>query len=238
MTDPAHEDMKATARARAAQAWTTEKTKDIEMDSRLAEAFADILVSEWEDKLLNEAEKRAKQLQAQLDRCEEAVSKGRTSEDCRPGDLDWSEALRKALNLYRNYEQERKRTDALVAGGRLSVDTDELLGRVSIGVQRALYYVIGKTEMPLINVDQAVAELNPAIQEALAGLTIPYEKENRTDFSTKWDEFAAWRETIDEEHLIDEFDLALGWFSGQGFRHEQALQAAETAREAEEGEGG
>ena len=34
------------ARQRVAQAWTTEKTKHLEMDSQLAEAFAEILVEE------------------------------------------------------------------------------------------------------------------------------------------------------------------------------------------------
>ncbi len=235
MADPAHEDMKATARARAAQAWMAEETKDIEVDSRLADAFADILVSEWEDKLLNEAEKRARQLRAQLDRCEEAVSKGRTSEDCRPGDFDWSETLRKALNLYKNYEQERRRTDALVAGGRLSVDMQELWGQLFAVVEQSVYrIVVEHMGLPGTMKDKIFLKLRILLQEALPTLIIPYEKENKTGYTEKLEEYKAWRCGVDEERLLDEFDLALGWFAGQGFSHDEALKAAEQMRDSKE----
>lgn len=234
MKDPTHEDMKATARARAAQAWTTEKTKNIEMDARVADAFADILVSEWEKQLLNEAEKRAEQLQTKLDRCEEAVSNGRTEEDCQPGDLDWSETLRKTLNLHRNYQLERKRNSDLIMGGKVSVDREKLLTRISAAVFEAFHYAIEQSSMPFAAEAHTATEMARAFRRTLATLAIPYERENPTDFSTKWDQYVAWREGIDEEHLLDEFDLALGWFAGQGFSHDQALQAAGTAQEAYE----
>lgn len=202
------------------------------MDQAVAEAFADILVSEWEDKLLNEAEKLAKQLQAKLDRCEEAVSRGRTTEDCRPGDLDWSETLRKTLNLHRNYEQERKRTDALVAGGRLSVDTQELWGRLLTVIEQSVHHIVVEhMSLPGTMKDEIFLKLRILLQEALPMLIIPYEKENRTSHTEKLEEYKAWRDGVDEEGILDEFDLALGWFAGQGFSHDEALKAAAHMRD-------
>lgn len=223
MTDPAHEDMKATARARAVQAWTTEETKDIEMDSRLAEAFADILVSEWEDKLLDET--REQHLKALT-----VILRIREHFKMQPCPDDHVE--KKAKRVMDRLAQERKYNSDLIAAGRRNVDTKELFGRTMTVVEAALHFTI-KTAMPFINENQALTELRPLLREGLCNLIIPYEKENLEDFSTKWDEYEAWQEGVDEEHILDEFDLALGWFAGQGFSHDQALQAAETAREIE-----
>ena len=234
MKDPAHEDMKATARARAAQAWCTDKTKDIEMDSRLAEAFANILVSEWEDKLLNEAEKQAEQLQVQLAGCGAAAlgaTDTKKSQVAQQGDYGWSPAYQDVLALRRNYDRERKRNSDLVGAGQKPVDRQELLGRVSTAASRALYYTIGKTAIPFVNVDQAMAELTPALQEALVGLIIPYEEENPRPFEELLPQYVAWRMGVDEDRCLDEFDMALGWFAGKGFSHDEACKAAAHARD-------
>jgi hypothetical protein len=41
-------------------------------------------------------------------------------------------------------------------------------------------------------------------------------------------QFIAWREEVDEEHLLDTFDLALGYFSGAGMDHESALDLCDS----------
>jgi len=38
--------------------------------------------------------------------------------------------------------------------------------------------------------------------------------------------FKRWRDQVDSDHALDTFDLALGWFSGLGFGHEDACDAA------------
>lgn len=35
--------------------------------------------------------------------------------------------------------------------------------------------------------------------------------------------FLKWRRNVDEDELLDGFDLALGWLAGSGVRHETAL---------------
>jgi len=53
------------------------------------------------------------------------------------------------------------------------------------------------------------------------------------------EEFREWRDSVDQEHLLDAFDLALGWFSGRGYSHDAACDAAtlliETDEEEEDG---
>lgn len=45
------------------------------------------------------------------------------------------------------------------------------------------------------------------------------------------EQFIAWREEVDVEHVLDSFDLALGFFSGAGLDHNTAVElAAEAAR--------
>jgi len=127
--------------------------------------------------------------------------------------------------------KERKYNSDLVMNGRCSVDREKLFERVYMAATSALQFVVVKTAIPFIDVGQAMAEINPVLQQILAELIIPYEAENLTDFSTWWGEFEAYREGIDEEHVLDEFDLALGWFAGKGLSYDQALQAAGTARE-------
>lgn len=39
-------------------------------------------------------------------------------------------------------------------------------------------------------------------------------------------EFAAWREEVDQDLLLDTFDLALGYFSGKGIEHDRACDLA------------
>lgn len=224
MTKREYDDMRSTARARAAQAWCTEATRNIEMDTRLAEAFAEILVQEWG----GATQKLVKQLQAQLVRCEEVASFDRAAQDARPGDSDWSEALRKVIKLHNDYKQERKRNSDLVSAGRRSVDTDVLFNETYHTVMSTLSSVAERLMVPLTT-DFIASVAGPELKKNLAALIVPYEKENRTSFLTKWDEYVAWRTGVDEVGLLDEFDLALGWFAGQGFSHKQACEAARMA---------
>ena len=39
-------------------------------------------------------------------------------------------------------------------------------------------------------------------------------------------EFIEWRNTVDSEVVLDQFDLALGWFSGRGYSNEDSIEAA------------
>ncbi len=41
--------------------------------------------------------------------------------------------------------------------------------------------------------------------------------------------FHAWRDEVDEAHALDTFDLALGYFSGGGLDHDEALRLAGVA---------
>lgn len=44
-------------------------------------------------------------------------------------------------------------------------------------------------------------------------------------------EFSAWRREVDSEEILSDFDLALGWFSGKGCTHDEALAAAVFVRD-------
>jgi hypothetical protein len=46
--------------------------------------------------------------------------------------------------------------------------------------------------------------------------------------------FAEWRDDIDQDHLLDVYNLALGWFSGRGWAHTQACEVAAVMQQAEE----
>jgi hypothetical protein len=39
-------------------------------------------------------------------------------------------------------------------------------------------------------------------------------------------EFTAWRKEVDCAEILSDFDLALGWFTGKGCTHDEALEAA------------
>ena len=41
-----------------------------------------------------------------------------------------------------------------------------------------------------------------------------------------YEAFEAWRREVDQDRACDQFDLALGWFSGRGWPHVEALIAA------------
>jgi hypothetical protein len=43
--------------------------------------------------------------------------------------------------------------------------------------------------------------------------------------------FLCWWHEIDNDAILDEFDLALGWFSAKGCSHDEALRAAEIVQE-------
>ncbi len=42
-------------------------------------------------------------------------------------------------------------------------------------------------------------------------------------------EFVQWRRDVDSDRMLDTFDLALGWFSGRGYEHSDALDLARKA---------
>jgi hypothetical protein len=44
------------------------------------------------------------------------------------------------------------------------------------------------------------------------------------------EEFVRWRREIDCDFLLDVWDLALGWFSGRGFSHDDAMEMANRMR--------
>lgn len=50
-------------------------------------------------------------------------------------------------------------------------------------------------------------------------------------FAVFMDEFLEWRRDVDSDELLSDFDLALGWFSGKGCSHDEALAAASHVRD-------
>ncbi len=40
-------------------------------------------------------------------------------------------------------------------------------------------------------------------------------------------EFIAWRDEVDEEYLLDTFDMALAWFAAKGFDHDRCCHLAQ-----------
>ena len=62
-----------------------------------------------------------------------------------------------------------------------------------------------------------------------------YDRQKKREAKKSWrdriPEFRAWREEVDSEYLMYSFDLALGWFTGQGYSHEDSCKAAELIRD-------
>lgn len=50
-------------------------------------------------------------------------------------------------------------------------------------------------------------------------------------FDEEMKKFLAWWKEIDNDALLSDFDLALGWFSGRGWSHDDALKAAGIVRD-------
>lgn len=61
--------------------------------------------------------------------------------------------------------------------------------------------------------------------------TLRISEQGEADWRKLLPEFLAWWEEIDEDRCLSDFDLALGWFSGKGCSHDEALEAAECVRD-------
>lgn len=81
------------------------------------------------------------------------------------------------------------------------------------------------------------------VHTCLCGTHYSIEKDNLERLKPKvliedpdkaWDEFCHWRDQVDQEHVLDRFDLALGWFCGRGYGYEHALKMSR--RELQGGE--
>ena len=71
----------------------------------------------------------------------------------------------------------------------------------------------------------------PTIRFDRTGTATIVGRDEITVIAQPLDQFLAWRDQVDQDHLLDVFDMALAWFSAKGLLHEDALQLAQEARE-------
>ena len=69
---------------------------------------------------------------------------------------------------------------------------------------------------------QAARAVMDAYDVAIQELEAPMESRG-----TSTADFRRWRREVDSDEQLDTFDLALGWFSGRGVPHDEALRLAE-----------